>query len=71
MKVDGQEFLKWLRQIREASERERKQQGASGEEWLLRKTVRARRVMSKFRPARLRRAAPHRAVAHERSRLPV
>jgi hypothetical protein len=71
MKVDGQEFLEWLHQIREASERERKQKGVSGEEWLLMKTIRARRLISKSHQARLRRTTRHKAVAHHRSRVPV
>jgi hypothetical protein len=71
MKVDGREFLKWLHEIREVSEQERKQKGASGEEWLLRRTVRARQVMSRFRRATHRRPASPRLAARRRTRVPA
>jgi hypothetical protein len=71
MKVDGREFLKWLHEIREASEQERKQKGVSGEEWLLRKTVRAHRVMSQFRRATHRRPASPKSAARHRTRVPA
>ena len=71
MKVDGRKFMKWLHEIREASEQEREQKGASGEDWLLRKTVRARQVMSRFRHANHRRPASPKSAARHRSRVPA